>query len=551
MSSLEARIVAFMDLGTNSLRLLLVRLQPHHASTILTELRQSVRLGDDAFATQHLQPEAMAHTVAAVKAFAEVARAHGAEEIVAVGTAATREAANQAEFLARLRAEAQVEVRVISGPEEARLIYLGVAHGEHVGDHQALFIDIGGGSTEVSIGSQHQHAYVGSVKLGAIRLAAHFLPETPGPVPMRTYEAIQRHVRHHAVRTLHELRAYRPTLAFGSSGTIRNLADVASRHFATRPFQHDDVLTYAHLQHVVGMLAALPLAERRAVPGLNPERADIILAGAAILDAFMQELGFTEIRVSDHGLREGLLVDYLMRHDDAALMAGLSVRTRSVLQLGRACHFDEMHARTTARLALALFDSGREMGLHRLGAWERDLLEYTALLHHIGAFLTYTHYQEHAYYLIRHANLPGFDQQEIALMAATALYQRKAMPRKKDAAFAALESRAQEIVPILSVFLRLAKHLDRGHAGLVQHASLCALKGKKVALDIHAAHDCQVEVWEIHKRADVFRKVLGRELVTRVLPPLPASAAPVAAETPATPSAPAVDALPTTPPHRA
>ncbi len=551
MSSLEARIVAFMDLGTNSLRLLLVRLQPHHASTILTELRQIVRLGDDAFATQHLQPEAMARTVAAVKAFAEVARAHGAEEIVAVGTAATREAANQAEFLARLRAEAQVEVRVIAGPEEARLIYLGVAHGVHVGDHQALFIDIGGGSTEVSIGSQHQHAYVGSVKLGAIRLAAHFLPKTPGPVPMRTYEAIQRHVRHHAVRTLHELRAYRPTLAFGSSGTIRNLADVASRHFATRPFQHDDVLTYAHLQHVVGMLAALPLAERRAVPGLNPERADIILAGAAILDAFMQELGFTEIRVSDHGLREGLLVDYLMRHDDAALMVGLSVRTRSVLQLGRACHFDEVHARTTARLALALFDSGRELGLHRLGAWERDLLEYTALLHHIGVFLTYTHYQEHAYYLIRHANLLGFDEQEIALMAATALYQRKAMPRKKDAAFAALESRAQEIVPILSVFLRLAKHLDRGHAGLVQHASLCALKGKKVALDIHAAHDCQVEVWEIHKRADVFRKVLGRELVTRVLPPLPASAAPVAAETPATPSAPAVDALPTTPPHRA
>jgi exopolyphosphatase/guanosine-5'-triphosphate,3'-diphosphate pyrophosphatase len=343
---------------------------------------------------------------------------------------------------------------------------------------------------------------------------------------MHTYNAIQQHVRHHAVRTLHELHAYRPELAFGSSGTIRNLADVAMRHFARRPLQHDDVLPYAHLQQVVAMLAALPLAERREVPGLNPERADIILAGAAVLDAFMQELGFTEIHVSDHGLREGLLVDYLLKHDDAALLAGLSVRARSVLQLGRACHFDETHARTTARLALALFDSASAIGLHQLGAWERELLEYTALLHHIGAFLTYTNYQEHAYYLIRHANLLGFDNKEIALMATTALYQRKALPRKRDAAFAALDAQTQELVPVLSVFLRLAKHLDRGHTGLVQHATLCALTGKQVALHIHAAHDCQVEIWEIHKRADVFHKVFGREFVTRVLPPLPASAIP-------------------------
>lgn len=521
MSRVVERIVAFIDLGTNSVRLLLVRMQPQHAYTILTELRQIVRLGDGEFAAHQLQPAAMARTVAVVKQFAEVARAHGAAEIIAVGTAATREAANQAEFLACLRDEAQVDLRVIAGPEEARLIYLGVAHGVDLGDQQAFFMDIGGGSTEVSIGTQQQHAYVGSVKLGAIRLAAQFLPDVQAPVPMRTYEAIQRHVRHHAVRTLHELRAYHPTRAVGSSGTIRNVADVAMRHFVKRPLQHGDALSYAHLQHVVALLAALPLAERREVPGLNPERADIILAGAAILDAFMQELGLTSIQVSDHGLREGLLVDYLRNHDDAALLDGLSVRARSVLQLGRACHFDEAHARTTARLALALFDSGQAIGLHQLGAWERELLEYTALLHHIGAFLTYTGYQEHAYYLIRHANLLGFDAQEIALMATTALYQRKALPRKRDAAFAALDARLQAVVRVLSVFLRLAKHLDRGHAGLVQHATLVRLTPKQVALHIHTAHDGQMEVWGLDKRADVFRKVFGCDLLAQVVAPLP------------------------------
>ena len=362
------------------------------------------------------------------------------------------------------------------------------------------------------------------------------------------YNTIQRYVRHHAVRTLREMQGYRIDLAIGSSGTIRNVADVAARHFYKRPLQPDDVLTYAHLRQVVALLAALPLEERRKVPGLQPERADIILAGAAILDAFMQELGVLEIHVSERGLREGLLVDYLLKHQDASLLAGLSVRARSVLQLGRACHFDEAHAQTTARLALGLFDSARALRLHHLGGWERELLEYTALLHHIGAFLTYADYQAHAYYLIRHANLLGFDQTEIALMATTALYQRKALPRKRDAAFAALDTRAQESVRVLSVFLRLAKHLDRGHAGIVQQAWLRPLDAGHVALHIHAAHDCQVEVWDIHKPAEAFKKVFGRGLVVSVLP-LPASVAPSVGERPVTPSDP-VAALPPTRPRR-
>jgi exopolyphosphatase/guanosine-5'-triphosphate,3'-diphosphate pyrophosphatase len=551
LTSAEARTVAFMDIGTNSIRLLLVRLYPNHSYTILTQLRQSVRLGEGEFDSQHLQPAAMERTVLVAREFAELARANGADEIVAVATAATREADNQDVFVKRLQAEAQLDVRVIAGLEEARLIYLGVAHGVHIGDKQACFIDIGGGSTEVIIGSQYQYAYIGSLKLGAIRLTTHFLPEERGPVPLQTYNAIQRHVRHHAVRTLREMRSYRIDLAIGSSGTIRNVADVAARHFNKRPLQQDDVLTYAHLQQVVALLAALPLEERRKVPGLQPERADIILAGAAILDAFMQELNVLNIHVSERGLREGLLVDYLLKHEDASLLAGLSVRARSVLQLGRACHFDEVHAQTTARLALGLFDSAGDAGLHRLGVWERELLEYTALLHHIGAFLTYTDYQAHAYYLIRHANLLGFDQTEIAIMAITALYQRKALPRKKDPEFAALDSRAQDIVRILSVFLRLAKNLDRSHASLVQHAWLCPMKARRVALHIHAAHDCQVEVWDIQKRAEVFEKVFGRRLVISVMPPLPAPVAPSAGGRPATPYDPASAAPPTRPPRRA
>jgi len=551
LSSSEARTVAFMDIGTNSIRLLVVRFSPNHSYTILTQLKQIVRLGEGEFTQRHLQPQAMARAGLVARQFAGLARAHGADEIIAVATAATREADNQDVFLARLQDEAQLDVRVVSGPEEARLIYLGVSSGIHVGDRQAFFIDIGGGSTEVTIATQHQHSYIGSLKLGAIRLTTHFLPDARGPVSLQTYDGIQRYVRHHAVRTIRELRAYRIDLAIGSSGTIQNLADVAARQFHRRPLQRDDVLTYAHLKQVVAMLAALPLEARRKVPGLNPERADIVLAGAAILDAFMQALDIPDILVSERGLREGLLVDYLLKHEDAALLADLSVRTRSVLQLGRACNFDEAHARTTTRLALGLFDSARDAGLHRLGAWERELLEYTALLHHIGAFLTYTDYQAHTYYLIRNANLLGFDQKEIALMATAALYQRKALSRKKHPEFAALDTRSQQIVRVLSVCLRLAENLDRGHAGLVQQARLCSVDTTHVALHIYALDDCQVEVWGIHKHAEAFEKVFGQRLVVKVLSPLPAPAAPSEAEKLATPYDPAAASPPTRPLHRA
>ena len=512
-----ARVVAFIDIGTNSLRLLLVRLEANHTYNVLTEMKHTVRLGEGEFATQQLQPAAMDRTVQVAQQFANLARAHGADDIIAVATAAVREAENQQAFVRRLAHDADLDVRVVSGLEEARLIYLGVCSGVHLGDKQGFFIDIGGGSTEVIVGSQHQHNYLDSLKLGAVRLGMRFLPDVQGPVSPRLYDNIRQYVRHHAVHTMRDLRAYHLDLAFGSSGTIENLADIAMRMVYKRRLQADDVLVYKHLPQVVEMLGALPLAERRKVPGLNPERADIILAGAAIVDVFMQELALPELRVSNRGLREGLLMDYLLRHSYVSVGEPWSVRAHSVLQLGRTCHFDETHARTTVRLALDLFDSASTAGLHRLGSWERELLEYAALLHHIGAFLTYNNYQAHTYYLIRNANLLGFDQTEIAMIATTALYHRKAAPRKKHPEFAALEKRAQQSVLILSTLLRLAESLDRGHTGAIQRAWLRQEDRKHAVLEITSAPEGQVELWGIQNHVEVFEKVFQKKLTIKML----------------------------------
>lgn len=523
----KARTVAFLDIGSNSIRLLLARLAPETPPTILMRLKQTVRLGEGAFAPHHLQPSAIERAVVVVRQFADLARAHDADDILAVATAATREAANQDLFVQRLQQEAQLDVRVISGTEEARLIYLGVASGLHLGDKQACCIDIGGGSTEVIVGTQQQHVYLSSLRLGAIRLAMEFPEVMRGPVAPQTYSALQHYVRNHASRTIQEIRAYRLDLAVGSSGTIENLVQIAAQHYLKRPWQRDDLFTHGQLKQVSSMLAALSLEERRHVPGINPERADIIIAGAAILNTLMEALALRELRVTERGLREGLLEDYLSKHGERTLLSATSVRARSVLHLGQTCRFNAVHARTTARLALALFDSARAAGFHQMGAWERELLEYTALLHHIGAFLTHTNYQEHTYYLISHAELLGFDQKELAIMATTALYHRKSLPRKKHAVFAALDARSQEMVRVLSMLLRLAENLDRGYTGMVQEARLSRLGTRQALLALEATHDCQVELWGLQKQADAFHKVFGLLLIMQVVQTPPAPGAPL------------------------
>ena len=511
------RHVAFLDIGTNSIRLLIVRINPNHSTNVLIQLKQTVRLGEGEFDAQLLQPKAVDRAVSVAQQFASLIRSHGADDVVAVATAATREARNQREFVERLQKAAQLDVRVVSGQEEARLIYLGVSSGFHLQDKQAFFIDIGGGSTEVILGTQHEYRYLNSLRLGAIRLAAQFPANEHGVVSPNKYSRIVRFVQRHAVHTLREIRSHNIDLAIGSSGTIENLAAVAMRRYADRRLQRNDELTASNLRETVRELGAIPLKERRRVPGLNPERADIVISGAAILEAFMEALDIPAIRISERGLREGLLMDYLIRHGHAPALQDLSVRRRSVFDLGRTCHFEEPHARTTAQLALMLFDSASDAKLQPFGSWERELLEYAALLHRIGAFLAYNNYQAHTYYLIRNANLLGFDETEIAIIAATALFHRKALPQRQHSEFANLEHQAQKVVRILSLLLRLAESLDRSHARNVRTAYFEVKGDSRVVLVIHAEVDCQIEVWALKKHTAAFHKVLGRRLELEVV----------------------------------
>lgn len=509
---------AFIDLGTNSVRLSIVRFQAGQPPQVLAARKETVRLGEGEFGTGLLQPAAMARAAAVCREFAEMARAKGVGSITAIATSATRDAGNQAEFLGLLRREAGLEVEVVSGREEARLIYRGVAGGLNLGRQRAFFIDIGGGSTELIVGDQHEAFFLDSLKLGAIRLSSLFFrPDETGPVSDDRYALIRHHVEGAAVRAVAELRALGPVLAVGSSGSIENLADMAVRREKGRPWARSDSVSLHSLRALISHLRSLDLEKRRQVPGMNAARADLIIAGAAILETLLELAGLESFQVSERGLRDGLIAD--AQGEQAGEAYGrLSVRERSVLELGRACGIDLRHHRQVARLALGLFDSARSLGLHRLDDQARELLEHAAMLHDVGTFLSYSRHQQHSHYLIANAELLGFNQRETAIVAALARFHRRGFPAADQPELAGLDEASRLLVLQAALCLRLAERLDRSHAGRVADARFAAGDGRGIRLLVRPAgsEGCQLELWGLAGQERGFERVFGRGLVVVV-----------------------------------
>ncbi len=516
----DGQVVGFIDIGTNSVRLMLVRISANRSYHVVNLQREVVRLGEEEFADHLLRPAAIERAVLVCRSFAGLARSHGAGEIVAVATSATREARNQGVLVARLRAEAGLDVHVVSGLEEARLIYLGVLGRVELGERTAFCLDIGGGSTEVIVGDVRRHLFLDSLPLGAVRLAGDpNLPDVSGRVSSDDYQRLQRAVRLASVHAVKAVREFDVDVAYGTSGTVRNVAAVAARVLHDREPSRDETASLADVRKVVKLLRGLPLEERRGVPGLNPDRADIVVAGAVVLETLMTDLELPAVTaLTECGLRDGMLMDYLSRGPHAALVHELTVRERSVLQLVRACRADESHARHVARLALELFDSSREAGFHKLGAEERELLDCAALLHDIGTFISYPNHHLHSAYLIANTDMLGFDQREIAIMAATVLFHRKATPSAREAVYARLEGADRKRVQTLANLLRLAERLDRSHGAVVRHATLRADGRRALTLRLATNGPAQLELWGLENRRGSMEKAMGRRLTFEVAP---------------------------------
>ncbi len=506
----RGKAVAFLDIGTNSARLLVVRINPNRSYTVLSEQKEMVRLGEKEFQDGLLSEEAMDRTVRVIKNFCDLSRTYGATEFVAMATSATREAANRMDLVDRVREVADLELQIISGMEEARLIYLGVSSGHHIGRKTALFMDIGGGSTELAVGDQTEYSYLESLKVGAIRLTSMFVKKPEGAVPDDALGRMRKYVKSSLVRSKREIMQSKVNLAFGSSGTVVNLSEILLRQDgSSRP----GVIRRAQLKRLIPTLAGMDLAARRRVPGINPERADIILAGAVILETIMDELHLNEVAVSQRGMRDGMLMDYLGGLEEFPGFRELSVRERSVIQLGRACSVDEEHARRVTAIALELFDSAAKKGLHTMGKKERELLHHAAFLHDVGDFISFNDHHMHSHYIISHAELLGFSNREVLIMANVAKYHRKRAPKLRSADLRDLDEKDQQSVIRLSTLLRMAESLDRSHCNLVQAVRFTKAAKRSVKLIVTACGDPQLEMWRMEEDRKAFKKAFGRELV--------------------------------------
>jgi exopolyphosphatase/guanosine-5'-triphosphate,3'-diphosphate pyrophosphatase len=504
----DSGVRAAIDIGTNSIHMVVARVDPNGGIEVLTREKESVRLGHGSGEMRSLEPDAIDRGIAALTRMRRVADVYGAR-IRAVATSAVREAANKDQFLTRARDEAGIDVEVIAGVEEARLIHLGVLQSVPVFDRRHLVVDIGGGSTEFVIGKAGQRMLTRSVKLGAIRVTDRFFPG--GLVRVRSVREAQAYLRAYLAPLVHEVEEWGFDVAVGSSGTITSIAAMAEHRKGRDPARGVNNVSFDvdDLGAIVDtVLSARTSAERAMIPGLDPKRADIITGGAVLLEQIFGELDITEMIASEAALREGVLLDSIRPATTDAFHHLSDIRRQGVQRVLAQYERDRAHVEHSTDLALALFDGTRR--LHGLGHDARDLLEAGGVLHNIGLFVSHSAHHKHSSYLIRNTDqLVGFTQRELEIMALLARYHRKSTPTVRHPELAALTVEDQQLVRVLAGLLRVGIALDRSHTGGITSVRCTTSAGRiRVAATVRPGHDPTLELYTAEQRKDLLAATL-------------------------------------------
>ena len=500
--------LAAIDIGTNSIRLVVAEVEPDGRYRVLEEEREMTRLGHGLFARGRLLNEPMERSLAALVKLNTIAKGFEVAELRAVATSAVREAANGRAFCQEIRRRCGLRVEIISGEEEARFALRSALHHFDLAGRSVAIVDIGGGSMEVTLTAGAVVDEVLTLPLGAVRLTEKYGgDDTLSPKRWRR-------LRRAIDRALDErLRKppFHPEIMIGSGGTFTNLAAMVQleREGSERSVQ-GYAMSRADVVHLLHRLRVTPLAERRETQGLNPKRADIIVAGAAAVSRLAKRLGTQQILVNAGGLRDGLLLSMIADHVRVGKVdaARRPHRLDSVRAFARQCRSSERHCEQVARLATQLFDGLAER--FAIAAEGRELLEAAALLHDIGYVINHAKHHKHAYHLILHGDLQGFTQRELEVVACVARYHRKAFPSKRHGAFARLEREDRRLVRALAGILRMADGLDRTHTQRIGAVELSLHRGY-VEFTVHARTDPRVEIWDAERKAGLFERAFEVE----------------------------------------
>ncbi|MDX2192521.1 MAG: Ppx/GppA phosphatase family protein [Gemmatimonadales bacterium] len=498
--------VAAIDVGSNSVRLLVAEYDPASGLEIIDEMRDTPRLARGVALTGRLDPEAVERAMGALRRARDVLRRRGVTRVSAVATAAMREAVNGHEFVQRVRDELDIPLRIIDAETEATLAWRSVAHHFPLAGQRTLVADIGGGSLELIGAVDGLVELTTSLPLGAVRLTELHLSgrkDTWGEI-----EQLRKVVRRQLKQGF-AARKWRSALVIGSGGSFTSLARmaIARRGLLIPDSVHGEPVSTAEVEQLLEWVVTLSPEKRREVAGLNPDRADIILAGLAVTAELLQLVDARSMTVSGFGLREGLLLE---------MVGAAELRKADPLRLMREfvekCQGDQRHVEHVRLLCRQLLEQlGPALGCEPDDA---PLLEAAALLHDVGQVVSYRKHHKHSHQLILHADRLGLAARERTLVAVISRYHRRGGPSRKHAEFAALSDRDQQVVRRLAALLRLADGLDRGHVGLVERVST-ELKPAVLTVTAHGrpGADLALECWSAERKSDVLADLLARDVV--------------------------------------
>jgi exopolyphosphatase / guanosine-5'-triphosphate,3'-diphosphate pyrophosphatase len=509
--SRESLRLAAIDVGSNSIHMIVAQADGDGGITTLWRLKEPVGLGRLSFPSRRLTAEAMNRAATVLERFQKAAQQRQAEKILAVATSAVREAENGGDLIERVRRQLGLHVRVVSPRDEARLIYLAVRHVANLRSQPHLMIDIGGGSVEFIVGDDKSASILESRKLGAARMTARYVKTDP--ISDEDHRALLKHYDKELTPLFRQIEALHPTKVIGTSGTLENLAAMCGSEPHTNGDKnaHPQVIERTRFERLLAELLESTTKDRAHIRGLDDQRKDQIVAGAVLVSEIFRRLRVKRIEICPSALREGILLDYLSRHlPDVAIRRQLpDPRRRSVIDLARRCDWHKTHSEQVAHICMRLFDELRL--LHGMSAAERELIEYGALLHDIGWHIGRDGHHKHSMYLILHGDLKNFSEDEIKVIANIARYHRKATPKAKHDPYAELPARLRRVVDVGAALLRLSDGLDRSHSSVIQDLR-CKIADKKVKCTLTARSDAQLEIWGARRKRDWFEEVFCRPI---------------------------------------
>jgi exopolyphosphatase / guanosine-5'-triphosphate,3'-diphosphate pyrophosphatase len=501
--------LAAIDVGSNSVHIVIADVARNGHLEVVDRVKEMVRLGRRVFVTHRLRADAMDLAVRALVNFKRLARVRRIERMRTVATSAVREAHNRAAFIRRIRRETGIAVEVISGLDEARLIFDAARHALGLQGGPHLLVDIGGGSVELVLVENGRPVWMHSLKLGVARLMEQFLHDDP---PTRSQlRKLEAHLDHEMGDLMRKARRAGVAQAVGTSGTVNTLIAMSrARRGEELGRLHGARASQSELVRLCQELLSANAAMRLEMAGMDAKRVDLMPAAAALVDYIMRRSGAPSLVACTWALREGVLLK--LARASRPRQGDDDVRRRSVNALARRFEGANRHRRQVARLSLKLFDATAPV-LGLTNKRSRELLEYAALLHDIGHAIDHDRHNRHSYYLIKNAELFGFDPDEIEIVAQVARGHRKQAPKLDSPELGGLSAGKRRMVRGLAAILRVADALDRSHFSVVKNIEVSYSPGRLIVGLDSKREKADLELWTSEKRTDLLSRLLDRQVI--------------------------------------